>query len=169
MKRYLVILLAAAATSVAGARVFAHHSFSATYQEDQSVTIEGELVQFMFRNPHSFVNVNVKQKMVPWCGTQLNGVAQVSSEAKASAEKRSSPVTLWSSPGAQAGTRPKTVCAWSACVARRTASAGACVKAKSSISAEGGRPENSRNISREDLSVDSSVNHDGHDGANCLS
>jgi hypothetical protein len=81
MKRYLVILLAAAATSVAGARAFAHHSFSATYQEDQSVTIEGELVQFIFRNPHSFVHVNVKQKdgavvryAVEWGGAgQLGG------------------------------------------------------------------------------------------------
>jgi hypothetical protein len=81
MKRYVVILLAAAATSVAGTRAFAHHSFSATYQEDQSVTIEGELVQFVFRNPHSFVHINVKQKdgsvvryAVEWGGAgQLGG------------------------------------------------------------------------------------------------
>jgi hypothetical protein len=42
--------------------VFAHHSFAATYLEEQSVTIEGELVQFLYRNPHSFVHVMVKQK-----------------------------------------------------------------------------------------------------------
>lgn len=45
-----------------GTRTYAHHSFSAAYLEDQSVTIEGELVQFLFRNPHSFVHVMVKEK-----------------------------------------------------------------------------------------------------------
>ena len=63
MKRYLAVLLVATAALAAGAsRASAHHSFAATYLEDQSVTIEGELVQFLFRNPHSFVHVNVKQK-----------------------------------------------------------------------------------------------------------
>ena len=40
----------------------AHHSFAATYFEDQTMTIEGELVQFLYRNPHSFVHVEVKDK-----------------------------------------------------------------------------------------------------------
>ena len=61
MKRYLAVLLVVAA-SLIGARAYAHHSFAATYLEDQTVTIEGELVQFLFRNPHSFVHVNVKEK-----------------------------------------------------------------------------------------------------------
>ena len=78
--RYLAILIVALA-SIAGPRVFAHHSFSATYLEDQSVTIEGELVQFLFRNPHSFVHVMVTEKdgskvryAVEWGGAgQLGG------------------------------------------------------------------------------------------------
>jgi hypothetical protein len=61
MKRYLVGLALAAALVVA-AQAYAHHSFAATYLEDQSVQIEGELVQFQFRNPHSFVHVMVKEK-----------------------------------------------------------------------------------------------------------
>ena len=44
----------------AGDRAYAHHSFAATYFEDQKVTVEGELVQFLYRNPHSFVHVEVK-------------------------------------------------------------------------------------------------------------
>ena len=40
----------------------AHHSFPAYYFEDQTVTIEGELVQFMFRNPHSFIHVEAKDE-----------------------------------------------------------------------------------------------------------
>jgi thiamine monophosphate kinase len=45
------------ATAAAGAS--AHHSFTATYDENAEITIEGTLVQFMFRNPHSFVHVLV--------------------------------------------------------------------------------------------------------------
>ena len=60
MKRYLVVPLAAVALAV-GAQAFAHHSFAATYIENQSITIEGDLVQFVLRNPHSFVDVNVTQ------------------------------------------------------------------------------------------------------------
>jgi uncharacterized protein DUF6152 len=60
MKRYLVLAVAVASLA-AGARAVAHHSFAATYLEDQSVTIEGDLVQFLLRNPHSFVHVMVKE------------------------------------------------------------------------------------------------------------
>src|SRR4051794_2515671 len=82
MKRYLAVLLVATAALAAGAsRASAHHSFAATYLEDQTVTIEGELVQFLFRNPHSFVHVMVKEKdgtmvryAVEWGGaSQLGG------------------------------------------------------------------------------------------------
>ena len=63
MRRYLAFPLVAAMALAAGStRTSAHHSFAATYLEDQSVTIEGELVQISLRNPHSFVHVNVKQK-----------------------------------------------------------------------------------------------------------
>jgi hypothetical protein len=80
MKRYLVVL-AVAAASFAAATAYAHHSFAATYLEDQSVQIEGELVQFLFRNPHSFVHVMVKEPdgkleryAVEWGGAgQLGG------------------------------------------------------------------------------------------------
>jgi hypothetical protein len=62
MKRYLVVPLALAAALAFSAHVKAHHSFAATYVEDKSVTIEGQLVQFLLRNPHSFVHVMVKEK-----------------------------------------------------------------------------------------------------------
>ena len=60
MKRYLVAPFAVAAL-VVGAQAWAHHSFAATYIERQSVTIEGELVQFLLRSPHSFVHVMVTE------------------------------------------------------------------------------------------------------------
>ena len=60
MRRFLVMLIAAG-TAIMGAQAYAHHSFAATYLEDQTVTIEGEMVQFLFRNPHSFVHIMVKE------------------------------------------------------------------------------------------------------------
>lgn len=62
MKRYLLISILALAAISAGTRAYAHHSFAATYREKDTVTIEGELVQFDFRNPHSFVHIEVKEK-----------------------------------------------------------------------------------------------------------
>ena len=62
MKGRLVILLIASAVLMSGSRLYAHHSFAATYFEDKQQTVEGELVQFMFRNPHSFVHVETKDE-----------------------------------------------------------------------------------------------------------
>jgi hypothetical protein len=45
---------------VAAAPMLAHHSFAAVYDDKKSVTIEGTLVQFSFRNPHSFIFVEAK-------------------------------------------------------------------------------------------------------------
>ena len=59
MKRFLAVSLLALAVA---APAYAHHSFAATYREKDSVTIEGELVQLDFRNPHSFVHLDVKEK-----------------------------------------------------------------------------------------------------------
>jgi hypothetical protein len=61
MKRYLVAPLTVMVLGAAG-QGWAHHSFAATYLENQTVTIEGELVQFVLRNPHSFVDVDVTEK-----------------------------------------------------------------------------------------------------------
>ena len=79
-------LLALTVTAFVGAFVYtvapvsAHHSFAATYFEDKTDTVEGELVQFLFRNPHSFVHVEGKDAQgnpiryaVEWgAGLQLN-------------------------------------------------------------------------------------------------
>jgi hypothetical protein len=59
MKRSVIGLIVIAAM-MTGIRASAHHSFAATYDENKKVTIEGTLVQFLWRNPHSFVHVVVK-------------------------------------------------------------------------------------------------------------
>ena len=68
MKRRVVIALALGACLVA-ARAGAHHSFAATYFEDKTQMIQGTIVQFLFRNPHSFVHVEApddKGQMQRW-------------------------------------------------------------------------------------------------------
>ena len=62
MKQKLMILLVVAGGFLAGTRALAHHSFAATYFEDKTEKIEGNLVQFLFRNPHSFVQVEAEDE-----------------------------------------------------------------------------------------------------------
>ena len=50
------LLLAVAAAIVVGGAAQAHHSY-ALYFEDQTVSIEGELVEFEYRAPHAWVRV----------------------------------------------------------------------------------------------------------------
>ncbi len=59
MNRTLLVVLIVGA-SVSGVSAFAHHSFPATYLVDDTMTIEGDLVAFLFKNPHSFVQVTVE-------------------------------------------------------------------------------------------------------------
>jgi hypothetical protein len=55
--RRLGFVLAVAGIAVCTVPAQAHHSFAATYFEDKVQKIEGDLVQFVYRNPHSFVHV----------------------------------------------------------------------------------------------------------------
>ena len=41
-----------------GTRAAAHHSFAGLYFEDETIEVEGEIVEFQYRNPHSWVFVN---------------------------------------------------------------------------------------------------------------
>ncbi len=81
MKRSLIVLLVAGAVTFGG-RAYAHHSFAATYLEDQEMTIEGELVQFLYRNPHSFVHVmapDSNKEMQRWA-VEWGGGGQLGSQ-----------------------------------------------------------------------------------------
>ena len=60
MTRRLAALVAACGCLL-GAHAYAHHSFPGTYLEDRTITIQGELVQILYRNPHSFIQVMVKE------------------------------------------------------------------------------------------------------------
>src|SRR5881296_3280290 len=57
MKPTLAVLALAGVLILSAATMHAHHSFAATYQEGKTQKIEGKVVQFLFRNPHSFLHV----------------------------------------------------------------------------------------------------------------
>jgi hypothetical protein len=54
------LLTIVAGMLVAGFPLAAHHSFSAYYFEDQSVTIVGEVQEFQYRSPHAILMVSAK-------------------------------------------------------------------------------------------------------------
>lgn len=62
-----LMALAALALLATTTGAVAHHSFSATYFENKTQTIEGTLVQFMFRNPHSFVHIQAPDEKGTMC------------------------------------------------------------------------------------------------------
>jgi hypothetical protein len=83
-----IILLALVALMLAGTVAYAHHSYGATYDTTKEVRLEGKLVQFVFRNPHAFVHVQVMdEKGVPqrwaveWSGTTQLGAAGITHES----------------------------------------------------------------------------------------
>lgn len=57
-----LIVIAMIGVVVFGRQAAAHHSFPATYVKGEEVTIEGELVAFQFRNPHSYIQMSVKDE-----------------------------------------------------------------------------------------------------------
>jgi hypothetical protein len=82
------VLLAVAATLVACTAAYAHHSYAATYDVTREVKLEGKLVQFVYRNPHSFVHLmaaddkGVPQRWaVEWSGTTQLGSQGVNRES----------------------------------------------------------------------------------------
>src|SRR5688572_5166983 len=69
------------AAALSGGIVSAHHSQAAQYDTSKKVTIEGTMVQFQFRNPHSFVQIEAPDETgqvvrwsIEWGGSgQLTG------------------------------------------------------------------------------------------------
>jgi hypothetical protein len=81
-----VISCAIAIALLAGVTAHAHHSYAATYDTSKEVKVTGKLVQFSYKNPHSYVTIQsadakgaVQRWSVEWAGSsQLSnrGVTQ---------------------------------------------------------------------------------------------
>jgi hypothetical protein len=104
MKKGTLFIVFTVTLVAAGMTARAHHSFAATYEESKTVKIEGKLVQFMFRNPHSFVHIMPGRNS----GGRWSGEAPVSWAGKVSPARHSSQGTSSSSPATRDGI-PRTI------------------------------------------------------------
>ncbi len=78
MKFKIPVFVVAAVLIAAAA--YAHHSFAGTYVEGKLVKLEGDIVEFNIRNPHSNIVIEVTEKdgkKVKW-GGEWGGVTQLS-------------------------------------------------------------------------------------------
>ena len=76
MRKVLLILCAFV---LVGSVARAHHSYGATYETKKEIKLEGKLVQFVYRNPHSFVHMQAKDdngEMQRWA-VEWSGTAQL--------------------------------------------------------------------------------------------
>ena len=74
---WFVSLLFTGAGAFVGAAT-AHHSFAATYDSSRQSRIEGEVAQFLFRNPHSMVQIlapdetgEMRRWAIEWAGVNV--------------------------------------------------------------------------------------------------
>jgi hypothetical protein len=99
------LILGLALLAAAAGQVSAHHSFAATYFEDRTMQIEGKLVQFQFRNPHSFIHVEVKDdkgQVLRWA-VEWGGAGQLGSQGVTNETlKYGDIVTIIGNPGREA-------------------------------------------------------------------
>ncbi len=61
---------------VLGVPAFGHHSFANVYLEDDTIEIEGEVVEFQYKNPHAWIHVVGQERLggpktyaAEWVGT----------------------------------------------------------------------------------------------------
>ena len=103
--RYL-LLVGAVLAGVSAAQ--AHHSFAAEYFEDQMVTLEGDIEQFQYRNPHAWVMIRVQDEegrlntySAEWVGAGRLGQQGITAETLKAGER----VIIDGSPGRNASDR----------------------------------------------------------------
>lgn len=61
---------------LAAVTAYGHHSYAATYDTSKEVKLQGKLIQFSFKNPHSYVTIQAPDEKgtmqrwaVEWAGT----------------------------------------------------------------------------------------------------
>jgi len=68
------VLLAVMLSITPGARLGAHHRYADVYREDRQISLEGDVVEWNYRNPHAFVLLivrdprNRRQQWIVECG-----------------------------------------------------------------------------------------------------
>ena len=62
MKNAFTFALASLMLSAGAVSLLGHHSFTAAYDSTKRVEVEGVVKEFVWRNPHSFVRIDVTSK-----------------------------------------------------------------------------------------------------------
>ena len=69
------LLLLGLCVLFAAAPAYSHHSFPATYKVDQDTEVTGQVVAFLYRNPHATIQVMVTEEsgekvryLIEWAG-----------------------------------------------------------------------------------------------------
>jgi hypothetical protein len=106
LKTRTVVAIAAGVTMMLGAPLLAHHSFAGMYFEQDTIEIEGNVEQFEFKNPHSWIYVTGQEKFGPlkmyaaeWASTSRldrDGIDKTTLHIGDS-------VRIWASPNRNAG------------------------------------------------------------------
>jgi Family of unknown function (DUF6152) len=102
MTRVLIAAIVVGGALAAAVPLSAHHSFAATYFEDKTQTIEGDLVQFVFRNPHSYVHLEAPDEsgqMQRWAVEWGSGMQLSTQGLSATALKAGDHVVIVGAPG----------------------------------------------------------------------
>ncbi|HEX7081574.1 MAG TPA: DUF6152 family protein [Gammaproteobacteria bacterium] len=60
MRPSIALLTLAASSLLSSGQANAHHSYAATYDVSRTVRLEGRLVRFEYRSPHSYLHLVVK-------------------------------------------------------------------------------------------------------------
>ena len=75
-----IILIAIAASMLVATAAYSHHSYGANYDTSKEIKLQGKLVQFVFRNPHAFVQMQAPDQngvtqrwAIEWSGTTQLG------------------------------------------------------------------------------------------------
>lgn len=73
--------------SLGAVQALSHHSFAAVYDAGKEITIEGKVVQFQYRNPHSVLHVlatdsegTERRYAIEWQGATQLGAAGISAQ-----------------------------------------------------------------------------------------
>lgn len=92
--RVAIFPLIAATAFIAAVPAYAHHSFAATYDEGKSITVDGKVVEFLYRNPHCLFSVEATDDRGKRPSGKRNGSAPGGWAGTASRRRRSSPAIV---------------------------------------------------------------------------
>jgi hypothetical protein len=97
-----ILVLWIAATLLFAIAAYSHHSIAGTYDQGKEITVEGKLVQFLYRNPHAFVHIEAPDEsgVTQRWAVEWGGAAQLAGQGvKRDTLKVGDVVTITGNPG----------------------------------------------------------------------